>query len=160
MISAKISSQWQQLPSAGGILVPLGQFNGLFRGLFFISNFPLSPCCPTFLHQFVVKKLDVGKRWHLIELFLYISLNKNSTRNHPLSKVLTILVYVALAFSFFLTWHYRKDTEPLYHAFMYSLIILLSSIYPFTQGLSLLVTIIWYYTLPLTQTPNGLVTKV
>ena len=36
---------------------------------------------------------------------------------------------------------YRKDTEPLYHAFMYSPIILLSSIYPFTQCLSLLVTI-------------------
>ena len=30
------------------------------------------------------------------------------------------------------TW-YRKDTEHLYHAFVYSLIILLSSIYPFTQ---------------------------
>ena len=37
---------------------------------------------------------------------------------------------------------YRKDTEPLYHAFMYSPIILLSSIYPFMQCLSLLVTII------------------
>ena len=36
--------------------------------------------------------------------------------------------------------NYRKDTEPLYHAFMYSPIILLSSIYPFTQCLSLLVT--------------------
>ena len=39
-------------------------------------------------------------------------------------------------------YSYRKDTEPLYHAFMYSPIILLSSIYPFTQCLSLLVTII------------------
>ena len=37
---------------------------------------------------------------------------------------------------------YHKDTEPLYHAFMYSTIILLSSIYPFMQCLSLLVTII------------------
>ena len=37
---------------------------------------------------------------------------------------------------------YRKDTEPLYHAFMYSPIILLSSIYPFTQCLALLATII------------------
>ena len=34
---------------------------------------------------------------------------------------------------------YRKDTEHLYHAFVYSLILLLSSIYPFTQCLSLLV---------------------
>ena len=39
---------------------------------------------------------------------------------------------------------YRKDTEHLYHAFVYSLIILLSSIYPFMQCLSLLVTIICY----------------
>ena len=39
---------------------------------------------------------------------------------------------------------YCKDTEPLYHAFMYSLLILLSSIYPSTQCLSLLVTIIGY----------------
>ena len=39
---------------------------------------------------------------------------------------------------------YRKDIEPLYHTFMYSLIILLSSIYPFRQCLSLLVTIICY----------------
>ena len=35
-----------------------------------------------------------------------------------------------------------KILNLLYHAFMYSLIILLSSIYPFTQCLSLLVTII------------------
>ena len=34
--------------------------------------------------------------------------------------------------------NYRKDTEPFYHAFMYSPVILLSSIYPFTQCLSLL----------------------
>ena len=39
---------------------------------------------------------------------------------------------------------YHKDTEPLYHAFMYSPVILLSSIYPFMQCLSLLVTIICY----------------
>ena len=44
----------------------------------------------------------------------------------------------------FLHWAYRKDTEHLYHAFVYSLIILLSSIYPFTQCLSLLVTIVCY----------------
>ena len=40
--------------------------------------------------------------------------------------------------------YYRKDTEHLYHAFVYSLIILLSCIYPFTQCLSLLVTIVCY----------------
>ena len=38
------------------------------------------------------------------------------------------------------TTRYCKDTEPLYHAFMYSLLGLLSGIYPFTQCLSLLVT--------------------
>ena len=37
---------------------------------------------------------------------------------------------------------YRKDTEHLYHAFMYSIVILLSGIYPFYAMLSLLVTII------------------
>ena len=47
---------------------------------------------------------------------------------------------------------YRKDTEPLYHAFMYSPIILLSSIYPFTQCLSLLVTIILRTKFPKEQT--------
>ena len=39
---------------------------------------------------------------------------------------------------------YRKDTEHLYHAFMYSIVILLSGIYPFYAMLSLLVTIICY----------------
>ena len=38
---------------------------------------------------------------------------------------------------------YRKDTEHLYHAFVYSLVILLSGIYPFNAMLSLLVTIIF-----------------
>ena len=38
---------------------------------------------------------------------------------------------------------YRKDTEHLYHAFVYSLVILLSGIYPFNAMLSLLVTIIY-----------------
>ena len=40
---------------------------------------------------------------------------------------------------------YRKDTEHLYHAFVYSLVILLSGIYPFNAMLSLLVTIILRY---------------
>ena len=35
---------------------------------------------------------------------------------------------------------YRKDTEPLYHSFMYSLVSLLSSIYPLPAMHSLLVT--------------------
>ena len=39
---------------------------------------------------------------------------------------------------------YRKDTEPFYHAFMYSILLLLSGIYPFTQWHSLLITIICY----------------
>ena len=36
---------------------------------------------------------------------------------------------------------YRKDTEPLYHSFMYSLVTLLSGIYPLPAMLSLLVTL-------------------
>ena len=36
---------------------------------------------------------------------------------------------------------YRKDTEPLYHSFMYSLVSLLSSIYPLPAMHSLLVTL-------------------
>ena len=36
---------------------------------------------------------------------------------------------------------YRKDTESLYHSFMYSLISLLSSIYPLSAMPSLLVTL-------------------
>ena len=39
--------------------------------------------------------------------------------------------------------YYRKDTEPFYHSFMYSLISLLSGIYPFLAMNSLLVTIIF-----------------
>ena len=39
---------------------------------------------------------------------------------------------------------YRKDTENLYNAFVYSLVILLFGIYPFNGMLSLLVTIICY----------------
>ena len=35
---------------------------------------------------------------------------------------------------------YRKDTEPLYHPFMYSLVSLLSNIYPLPAMHSLLVT--------------------
>ena len=35
---------------------------------------------------------------------------------------------------------YRKDTEPLYHSFMYSLVSLLSGIYPLPAMQSLLVT--------------------
>ena len=45
--------------------------------------------------------------------------------------------------------NYRKDTEPLYHAF--TLLLLLSSIYPFTQWHSLLVTIICTYHSPMTS---------
>ena len=42
-------------------------------------------------------------------------------------------------------WYsYHKDTEPLYHSFMYSLVSLLSCIYPFLEMHSLLVTIICY----------------
>ena len=39
------------------------------------------------------------------------------------------------------TLSYRKDTEPLYHSFMYSLVSLLSSIYPLPAMHSLLVTL-------------------
>ena len=44
----------------------------------------------------------------------------------------------------YLKTSYRKDTEHLYHAFVYSIVILLSGIYPFYAMLSLLVTIICY----------------
>ena len=37
---------------------------------------------------------------------------------------------------------YRKDTEPLYHSFVYSLVSLLSSIYPLPAMHSLLVTFV------------------
>ena len=40
---------------------------------------------------------------------------------------------------------YRKDTEPFYHSFMYSLVSLLSGIYPFYAMHSLLVTIMLQY---------------
>ena len=40
---------------------------------------------------------------------------------------------------------YHKDTEPLYHSFMYSIVTLLSGIYPSQQCRSLLVTIIGYF---------------
>ena len=38
--------------------------------------------------------------------------------------------------------HYRKDTEPLYHSFMYNLVSIISSIYPLPAMDSLLVTIL------------------
>ena len=41
-----------------------------------------------------------------------------------------------------LLWLYRKDTEPLYHFFMYSLVTVLSDFYPLHAMHSLLVTII------------------
>ena len=43
--------------------------------------------------------------------------------------------------STYLADRYRKDTEPLYHSFMYSLVSLLSSIYPLPVMHSLLVTL-------------------
>ena len=42
---------------------------------------------------------------------------------------------------------YCKDTEPLYHSFMYSLVSLLSGIFPFLAMHSLLVTKCWMYAL-------------
>ena len=45
--------------------------------------------------------------------------------------------------TFFHSSLYRKDTEPLYHSFMYSLISLLSGIYPLPAMHSLLVTFMW-----------------
>ena len=41
-------------------------------------------------------------------------------------------------------WYYNcKDTKPLYHSFMYSLVSLLSGIYPLHAMHSLLVTLLW-----------------
>ena len=49
----------------------------------------------------------------------------DNEENHFLFTILTSLLRPMFT--------YRKDTEHLYHAFVYSLVILLSGIYPFTQ---------------------------
>ena len=62
----------------------------------------------------------------------------NTMHRHKAAKGHESRSYQALPKVYF---NYRKDTEPLYHAFMYSPVSLLSVIYPLPAMLSLLVTL-------------------
>ena len=55
-----------------------------------------SLCRPTFLHEFEAKKLDVGEWQKWIELSLWLSFNKNRTRNWPQDKIGSWMVIFAL----------------------------------------------------------------
>ena len=68
-----------------------------------------------------------------------LMLNSNSG-NH--SQICTGLVQYSGDLNNELNWYFRKYTEPLCHAFVYSLVSLLSRIYPLLAMHSLLVTIL------------------
>ena len=55
--------------------------------------------------------------------------------------VLVFYDYSLHYIKYHLKYKYHKDTEPLYHSFMYSLVSLLSGIYPLPAMHSLLVTL-------------------
>ena len=103
----------------------------------------------------IIRVIDVTK--HLLPLLLFFKWQINNltkkikgvdfTSYFPTRQVLNIVVRF-----FFILWHpvvlgannyklYRKDTEYLYHSFMYSLVSLLSGIYPFYATHSSLITI-------------------